>query len=119
MNMLRDHVPLGFSLLVLSLLLIFSHWLFEYAEEEVALASACGIGALLLLFAVATLAGARVWPQAGALTAGAWAMVAPLLFGFAGEGAAFTVHMAVGVAALALAAAASDWLSRDLPEMPV
>lgn len=113
----KDLLALG--LLGLALLTLASPWLLGFSGNELAAVSACAIAALLMAGAVAGLAERSTLAETGALTIGAWSMVAPLLLGFAQDGAAFMAHVASGAAAMLLAATSVDWRSEGPPEIRV
>lgn len=113
----RDIMALG--LLRLASMTLASPWLLGFSWNERAAISACAIALLLMAGAVAGLLGRPAIAETGALTIGAWSMVAPLLLGFAEEGAAFMAHIAAGASAMLLAAMSADWRSEGPPEIRV
>ncbi len=110
---------LSVGLVGLALFMAASPWLLGFSGNEWAAISACGIAALMMIAGIAGLMESGSFASAGALTLGAWSMVAPILLGFAQAGSAFLAHMAVGAAAMLLAAITADWRSQDPPEIRV
>jgi len=119
MNMLHRSDWFGPSLLGIALLLIGSPWMLGYDNDYAPAATAWGMGALFFLLGGVSLLGWRSWAEAGALTAGAWTALAPVILGFFQNQAATAAHLAAGVAALALMAIEADWTRQDPPEMRV
>lgn len=119
MNMLHRSDWFGPALMGIGLLLIASPWMFDYPHDDAAAATAWCMGALFLLLGGVGLLGWRSWAEAGALTAGAWTALAPIIIGFFHNHAANTAHLAAGIAALALVAIEADWTRQDPPEMRV
>ncbi len=110
---------LSMGLLALGLVMAASPWLVGFSGNDAAALSACGIAALVMLAALAGLAGRDPVAAAGALTIGAWSMTEPILLGLVADAAAFVVHVAGGAAAMLLAATSVDWRPQGPPEMPV
>ncbi len=110
---------LSVGLVGLALFMVASPWLLGFNANEWAAISACGIGALMMIAGIAGLLESGRFAPAGALTLGAWSMVAPILLGFAQAGSAFIAHVAAGAAAMLLAALTADWRSQDPPEIRV
>jgi hypothetical protein len=119
MNRLHRSDWFGPALLGLGLLLIASPSMLSYNNNYAPAAAAWGMGALFFLLGGVGLLGWRSWAEAGALTAGAWTALAPVILGFFHNQAATAAHLAAGVAALALIAIEADWRRQDPPEMRV
>ena len=119
MKMLHRSDWFGPALAGIGLLLIASPWMFDYFHEHAAAATAWGMGALFFLLGGVNLLGWRSWAEAGALTAGAWTALAPIILGFIHNQAATMAHLAAGIVALALMAIEADWTRQDPPEMRV
>ena len=107
------------SLMALGLLMVGSPWLLGYSESELAAISACGIGTLLMMLAMAALLGRHALAAGAALTLGAWSLLAPIVFGFAAVLPALTAHLIAGVASMLLAVTSQDWRSQGPPEIRV
>lgn len=107
------------SLMALGLLMVGSPWLLGYSENELAAISACGIGTLLMVPAIAALMGREALAAGTALTLGAWSMLAPIVLGFATVLPALTAHLIGGVASMLLAVTSQDWRSQGPPEIRV
>ena len=119
MNRLHKGDWFGPALLAIGLLLIVSPWMFDYLGDYAGAATAWGMGALFFLLGGVSMLGWRSWAEAGALTAGAWTALAPVILGFFNNQAATAAHLAAGIAALALLALEADWTRQDPPEMRV
>ncbi|HEV2078878.1 MAG TPA: SPW repeat protein [Allosphingosinicella sp.] len=119
MNRLHSSDWFGPALLGIGLLLIASPWMLGYHSDYAPTATAWGMGALFFLLGGIGLLGWRSWAEAGALTAGAWAALAPVILGFFHNEAAAAAHLAAGVAAVALLALEADRTRQDPPEMRV
>lgn len=104
----------SFALLAVGLLLLALPWLLGFADQSEPLASATIIGGLLTLVAIAGFLR-HGWTQEGALTLGAWSMVAPFVVGFADRSEPLWAHVAAGAAAILLGVAAADWRSLRPP----
>jgi len=107
------------SLMAIGLLMVGSPWLLDYSGNELAAISACGIGTLLMVPAMAALLGRQEIATGAALTLGAWSLLAPIVVGFATELPALTVHLIAGTASMLLAVASQDWRSQGPPEIRV
>jgi hypothetical protein len=107
------------SMMALGLLLVGSPWLLSFSDDELAAISACGIGTLLMVPAMAALLGRQDIADGAALTLGAWSLLAPLVLGFAPNLPALTAHLITGVASMLLAVAGEDWRSQGPPEIRV
>lgn len=107
------------SLMALALLLVGSPWLLGFSEIEVAAISACGLGTLLMIPALAALLEQQEIATGSALTLGAWGLLAPIFLGFASELPALTAHFIAGVASMLLAVTSQDWRSQGPPEIRV
>lgn len=107
------------SFMALGLLMVGSPWLFRFSENEMAAISACGIGTLLMLPALAALLDRQDIATGSALTLGASSLLAPILLGFAPELPALTAHLIAGLASMMLAVTSEDWRSQGPPEFRV
>lgn len=105
------------ALLGLALLMVGSPWLLGFSGNETAAISACGIGALLTLPALAALIDRSELASASSLTIGAWSLMAPIVLGFAQSLPAMTAHIAAGFAAMLIAVAHHDVPSAGPPEI--
>lgn len=119
MNKLHRSDWFGPALFGIGLLLLASPWVLDYSNDPAAAATAWEMGALFFLLGGVSQLGWRSWAEAGALTAGAWTALAPVILGFFHNEAAAAAHIAAGVAAVALLAAEADWSRQDPPEMQV
>ena len=113
----KDVLALGLFALALSML--GSLWLFGFSGNETAAISACAVAPLMMFCALAALLDRGAFASAGALALGAWSMVAPMLFGFVADPAAFAAHVLAGAAAMLIAAWSVDWRSEGPPEIRV
>ena len=107
------------ALLGLALLMVGSPWLLGFSGNDTAAISACGIGGLLMIPALAALLERLEFASASALTIGAWSLMAPIVLGFAQSLAAMTVHIAAGFTAMLIAVASHDVSSPGPPEIRV
>jgi hypothetical protein len=119
MNMLHRSGWFGPALLGIGLLLTASPWVLDFRNDYAPAATAWGMGALFFLLGGVGLLGWRSWAEAGALTAGAWTALAPVILGFFHNQAATAAHLAAGIAAVALLAVEADWTQQDPPERRV
>lgn len=119
MNKLPRSDWFGPALLGVGLMLIASPWMLGYHNDYAPAATAWGMGALFFLLGGVGMLGWRSGAEAGALTAGAWTALAPVILGFFHNQTATAAHLAAGVAALALMAIEADWTRQDPPEMRV
>jgi hypothetical protein len=106
------------ALFGLGLALFLSPWLLGFSGDRPTLLSACAMGSLLALIAAASAFQVRAWWAAGALSLGAWAAAAPLVFGFLDSPEATFAHIGAGLAAMTLAVLAEDWRTRHPPVRP-
>ena len=113
----KDVLALGLFALALSML--GSPWILGFSGNETAAISACAIASLMTVCALAGLLDRGAFASAGALALGAWSMVAPILFGFVADAAAFAAHVLGGAAAMLIAAWSVDWRSEGPPEIRV
>jgi hypothetical protein len=107
------------SMMALGLLMVGSPWLLGFSRNELAAISACGIGTLLMVPAVAALLERHEIATGSALTLGAWSLLAPIIVGFASELSALTAHLITGLASMLLAVTSQDWRSQGPPEIRV
>lgn len=119
MNMLHRSDWFGPALLGIGLLLLASPWMLDYPNDHAAAGTAWGMGALFFLLGGVWLLGWRSWAEAGALTAGAWTALAPVILGFFHNEPATVAHLAAGIAAVTLLVVEGDWTRQDRPEMRV
>ena len=110
---------LALELFGLSLLMLGSPWLLGFSGNDAAAISACVIAALMMVCSLGALLDRGAFASAGALALGAWSMVAPILFGFVADAAAFAAHLVAGAAAMLIAAWSVDWRSEGPPEIRV
>ena len=103
----------------LGLLMVGSPWLLAFSPNETAAISACGIGALLMIPALAALLDRLDVAAGSSLTIGAWSLMAPIVLGFAQSLAAMTVHVVAGFAAMLLAISNHNLPSAGPPEIRV
>ena len=103
------------GLMLVGALLAASPWLLGFGGHSGAVASASIIAALLMLLGLASSREVRDWSISGALTLGAWSMIAPLLLGFGRVDSAFSAHLIAGFAAMALAVWTVDWRTQGPP----
>jgi hypothetical protein len=118
MNDVRRVRAASLALFGLGLALFLSPWLLGFSNSRTAFLSACGIGSLAALIAAASAFRVRDWWAAGALSLGAWAATAPIVFGFLDRPSATLTHVGAGLAAMILAVLAEDWRVRRPPLRP-
>lgn len=96
--------------LILSGVLFFSPWLFDFSSEPQAqTASVAGI--IIAVMSIAALAAFAVWEEWFILVAGLALIVSPWLLGFQNSDA-MTIDVVIGVIVTTLAAC-EVWLTRD------
>jgi len=98
--------------LVLAAFLFASPWLLGYPGQTAATWTACVLGALIALVALAAVIDMREWEAWASLALGLGATVAPWIAGFSGVAFALWSHVGVGLA-VAILAGVELWLMQS------
>jgi hypothetical protein len=94
---------------LLGLALFLSPFVLGFSTESAAAYNAHIIGALIAIFAIATILTFQAWEEWINAVLGLWLVLAPWVLGFTGHEAAKLTHVLIGVATLVLAV----WALRD------
>ena len=104
------------TLLLIGLGLLASPWLFGFDGATAPMLSATVIGLGFLMLFLAAAVEIIDWAARGSLALGAWALVAPFLFGFHGIEAALWTHVAAGVLGMFVSLGGLDLINRNPPQ---
>lgn len=101
-----NYTPQGIAQLVLGVLLLAAPWALGFAAMTTAANNAWVVGLILVALAVASILSYSVWEEWAMGALGLWLVVSPWLLGFADVQEALWTHVIIGLAAIAVSAAA-------------
>ena len=99
---------------VAGLVLLFSPWMFGFADTASAAWNAWIVGAIIAIVALSSLVALQQWEEWANVVLGVWAIVAPWALGFSALSGAVAIHVVVGLI-VAVLAAVELWSTNNRP----
>jgi len=102
----ENYTPQGIVQIVLGVVLMGAPWILGFAGMGTAANNAWASGLILVALAVASVIAYSVWEEWAMAALGLWLIVSPWLLGFAEVQEVLWTHVIIGLAAIAVSAAA-------------